>query len=172
MSDVQVFQITREAPAPGRDVLVAQGRGHGGAPDDAIEVVESPGLRARPVVRGATEALVVELPNGDRFAFIIDKGSKDGAVAVEAGETQLRGCASAATVVRLRASGDIEVTPAAGRSVILAGGTQRVARQGDGVQVTIPTGAVLVSSPSGPVTNPAPIVLTGTVTAGAARVRA
>ena len=172
MSEARVFRVTRAAPGARAEVLVAQGQGPGGAPDDALEVVEHPGLRARPVVRDTTEALVLELPNGDRFAFLLDKGAREGGVALEAGETQLRGCASAATVVRLRASGDVEVTPAEGRSVILAGGAQRVAREGDSVQVTIPTGAVLVSSPSGPVTNPAPIVLTGTVTAGAARVRA
>lgn len=130
---VSVFRITREAPGASADVLVAQGRGPGDAPDDALEVVESPGIRARPVVRGATEALVIELPNGDRFAFVIDKGAKEGAVALEAGETQLRGCAVAASVVRLRASGDIEVTPAEGRNVVLAGGSERVARRNDAV---------------------------------------
>lgn len=129
----QVFMITRAAPGASAEVLVAQGQGPGGAPDDALEVVEHPGLRARPVMRGTTEALVIELPNGDRFAFIIDKGAREGGVALEAGETQLRGCASAATVVRLRASGDIEVTPADGRSVILARGGAHVAREGDAV---------------------------------------
>ena len=167
---VGVFQITRAAPGEAGDVLVAQGRGHGDAPDDALEVVESPGLRTRPVVRGSTEALVVELPNGDRFAFVIDKGAKEGAVALEDGETQLRGCAMAAAVVRLRASGDIEVTPAEGRRVVLAGGTERVARVGDAVRVTIPVGAVAVMTPGGPVANAAPIVADGVVTAGAERV--
>ena len=133
MSEARVFRVTRAAPGARADVLVAQGSGPGGAPDDAIEVVEHPGLRARPVVRDTTEALVLELPNGDRFAFLLDKGAREGGVALEAGETQLRGCASAATVVRLRASGDIEVTPAEGRSVILAGGNARVARVGDAV---------------------------------------
>ena len=131
--NVRVYQITRAAPGASADVLTAQGKGPGDAPDDSLEVVQMPGLRARPVVRGSSEALVLELPNGDRFAFIVDKGTSDGAVALEAGETQLRGCASAATVVRLRASGDIEITPATGRSVILAGGTAKVARVGDAV---------------------------------------
>jgi len=102
--NVRVFPLTRAATGE-REVLVAQGLGPGGATDDAIEVVESPGLRSRPVVRESTEALVLELPSGDRFAFVIDKGPRDGAVALEAGETQLRGCAMAASVVRLRASG-------------------------------------------------------------------
>ncbi len=129
----QVFKVTRAAPGEREDVLVAQGRGPGGAPDDALEVVEHPGLRARPVVRESTEALVIELPNGDRFAFILDKGAREGGVALEAGETQLRGCAAPACVVRLRASGDIEVTPADGRHVILACGSASVAREGDAV---------------------------------------
>ncbi len=127
--NVTVFQITRAATSDTREVSVAQGRGQGGAPDDALEVVEPPGLRARPVVRSSTEALVVELPNGDRFAFLLDKEAREGAVALEAGETQLRGCAVPAAVVRIRASGDVEITPAEGCSVILAGGTERVARR-------------------------------------------
>lgn len=128
---VSVFQITREATGSSEDVSVAQGRGHGGAPDDALEVVQPPGLRARPPVRGTTEALVLELPNGDRFAFVIDKGSKSGAVAVEAGETQLHGCATPASVVRLRASGDIDVVAAPGRVVRLQGATQPFVRGTD-----------------------------------------
>lgn len=131
MSEARVFRVTRAAPGARADVLVAQGSGPGGAPDDALEVVEHPGLRARPVVRDTTEALVLELPSGDRFAFIIDKGSKEGAVAVEAGETQLRGCASAATVVRLRASGDVDVVAAPGRLVRLQGATQPFVRGAD-----------------------------------------
>lgn len=129
--NVRVFPLTRAAPGASADVLVAQGLGHGGATDDALEVVESPGLRARPVVRDSTEALVLELPNGERFAFIVDKGAKDGAVALEAGETQLRGCATAASVVRLRASGDIDVVSAPGRMVRLQGATQPFVRGAD-----------------------------------------
>lgn len=45
-------------------------------------------------------------------------------------------------------------------------GTHRAAREGHSVSVTIPTGAVLIDSPGGPVTNPAPITLSGTITAG------
>lgn len=130
---ISVHRITRTAPAEGRNVITAQGRGHGGAPDDSIEIVETPGLRARPPVRASSEALVLELPNGDRFAFLVDKGARTGAVACEDGETQLHGAANAATVIRLRASGDIEITPATGRNVILAGGTAKVAREGDAV---------------------------------------
>lgn len=164
---IRIYQITLAAPGANADVLTAQGKGPGDAPDDSLEVVQMPGLRARPVVRGSSEALVLELPNGDRFAFLLDKGASDGAVALEAGETQLRGCASAATVVRLRASGDIEVTPATGRNVILAGGTERIARRGDAVRVTIPSGTTLSLSTGGTATTTAPVVCNGTITEGA-----
>lgn len=51
------------------------------------------------------------------------------------------------------------------------GGTHRAAREGNTVRVTIPIGAVLVDSPSGPVPNAAPITLDGTITEGCDLVR-
>lgn len=171
---VSVFRLTRLAAGESTDALVAQGRGPGDAPDDALEVVQAPGLRARPLVRDSTEALVVELPAGDRFAFVIDKALPEGAVALEEGETQLRGCARAAAVVRLRASGDVEVTAAPGRAVILAGGERAVARQGDAVRVTIPMGALIPpGAPGGPLpAAPMGLTVEGVVVEGNERVRA
>jgi len=170
---ISLFRVTLARWGSAARALVMQGRSAAGAPDDELEVVQPIGLHARAPVRSSSEALVLELPSGDRFAFPIDKGSAEGAVAAEDGETQLWGAGNAAVVVRLLASGDIEITPAPGRNVILAGGSANVARAGDPVSVSIPIGAVLVSSPGGPVPNPAPIPLTGaSITSGNPRVKA
>lgn len=56
-------------------------------------------------------------------------------------------------------------------SVRVNGGTRSAARDGDSVSVTIPAGAVLVSSPGGPIPSPAPITLAGTITSGTAALR-
>lgn len=56
-------------------------------------------------------------------------------------------------------------------SVRVNGGTRSAARDGDSVSVTIPAGAVLVSSPGGPIPSPAPITLTGTITSGTTALR-
>jgi hypothetical protein len=72
----------------------------------------------------------------------------------------------------------IEITSNAinvmGASINLGGtGGQPVARQTDSVEVTIPPGAVLVSIPATPffAPNPAPITLSGTITAGSSGVK-
>jgi len=64
-------------------------------------------------------------------------------------------------------SKDGDVTINAKGQIKLAGGGPGIARSGDSVQVTIPSGAVMVPSPTGtPVANPNPIPFTGTVTQG------
>lgn len=51
-------------------------------------------------------------------------------------------------------------------SLAIAGGTHHAARQGHAVRVTIPIGAVVVMTMAGPVSNPTPITLDGTITEG------
>ena len=170
---ISLFRITLARWGSAARALVMQGRSAAGAPDDELEVVQPIGLHARAPVRSTSEALVLELPNGDRFAFPIDKGAAVGAVEAEEGETQLYASGNAAVVVRLRPNGDIEITPAAGRNVILAEGVADVARAGDPVSVSIPIGAVLVNVMGVPTPNPAPIPLTGAaITSGNPRVKA
>ncbi|WP_027894459.1 hypothetical protein [Calidithermus chliarophilus] len=55
-------------------------------------------------------------------------------------------------------------------TVQIAGGPMGAARVGDRVSVTIPAGAVLVNTPAGPGTNPAPIVAEGVIVEGSAKV--
>jgi hypothetical protein len=99
-----------------------------------VEVASPMGLRVRPVITDTLEALVVETANGDRVVTaLFDKARADGAVEAEVGETQLHGLAEQSAVIRIRASGDIEVIPKTGRQVKLGGtgATKGVNRIGD-----------------------------------------
>jgi phage gp45-like len=63
---------------------------------------------------------------------------------------------------------DGDVTINAAGQIKLAGGGPGVARNGDSVQVTIPTGTFLTAAQAG-VANAAPVKVTGTITAGSSK---
>jgi len=127
---IAFFRVTLARWASAVHTLLVQGQGPGGQPADATEVYQPPGLRARPVVSDTTEALVIELPNGERIALVIDKGL--GGTAPAEGETQLHGQAEPTATVTIRANGDIQITPKAGRQILLGdGATKKVNREGD-----------------------------------------
>lgn len=126
--NLAMFRVHRAAWAQRVRTLLVQVRGAAGQQEDAAEVWQQPGVRAVPVVRASTEAMVFELANGGRIAFLIDKARDQGAVESEAGETQLHGLAAPSAVVRIRASGAVEITAASGQSVTLQGGEQPFVR--------------------------------------------
>lgn len=160
------FRVTLARWAANVHALLVQGRAAGDIPADAIEVYQPQGLRAVPVPRAETEALVIELANGERLALVIDKRRDAGAVVPEAGETQVHCLAQPASVIRWRASGDIEVTPLAGRNVILAGGSTPVAKEGSATAGhTHAPGSLQVVIPSGPAAGTYPVTgATGSAT--------
>lgn len=175
------FRVTLARWASNVHTLLVQGRGAGDIPADAVEVYQPQGLRSVPVPRAETEALVIELANGERLALLIDK-KRDGAVVPEAGETQVHGLSQPAAVIRVRASGKIEVTPLAGQDVVLAGGSLEVARRTDpvtasaGLLTTLGQIVTLLNTP-GPVVGAAGAVTpfsgtVGTITGGAPNVKA
>lgn len=110
-------------------------RGQTGAddaePGDDCEIQQPLGLLARPVVTPRTEA--VYLRRGDELVItcMLDTGREP--QAVEAGETRLYGAGAdnQHAVVRIRASGAIEITPAAGQSLTFAEGAQPYMRGTD-----------------------------------------
>lgn len=138
----------------------AEGDRAGAIPADDVEVLQPLGFRVRPVApdpdNGSLEAFVLEQSNGDRLAvMLVDKAQHPGDVSPEAGGVVVHGLAERSAVIYVRASGDIELTPKAGRSVILAGGSARAAREGHAVApsaemtawITAVTGAVNAAAP-------------------------
>ena len=86
---------------------------------------------------------------------------------LEVGESAIYSTASGA-IVKVNNQGDVIVTPAAGRNVIVADGLVFAARVGDSVSVTIPSGAIQDVGPTLPA---ASVVVTGTITAGSSKVK-
>lgn len=139
---IDLVTVTRLDADTQRRAVLAQVRGAvtDDDPDNAeehddVEVLQPAGLIARPELTATTEAAVVM--RGDELVAVvlIDKGAT--AQTPEAGEVRLHGvaAASATAVVRIRANGDVEVTAASGRDVIVNGGTLKVARVTDPVNV-------------------------------------
>ena len=117
------------------------GAGAEGADDtaeriDDCEVAQPAGLMALPALTATSEAFCVR--RGDELValFLIDKGAA--AQAVESGETRLYGvgASNAATVIRLRADGSIDITSAANGAVrVTANGTGDVVVNGGSLKV-------------------------------------
>lgn len=75
--------------------------------------------------------VVVAIENSEDHLISVASGVPNLRPALEDGEVALYHQSGA--MVKLKANGDIEVTPAAGRDVVLAGGSAGVARVGDRV---------------------------------------
>jgi hypothetical protein len=175
------FRVTLARWAANVHTLLIQGRGPGEQPADDIEAYQPLGLRTRPIVARSTEALVIELPNGERVAFVCDKGLSS--TPPEEGETQLHGLKETSAVVWIRANGDIQITPKNGRQILLGdGATKKVNREGDltsnGTLIFNPGagGASLAWLPPGATVPPvvAPVInipLSGLTGAGSVTVR-
>lgn len=110
--------------------LGAEGDDEGAERYDDCEAPMPAGLLAVPALTATTEAVGVR--RGDEMVLlcIIDKGAP--AQAVESGETRVYGVGSsnATAVIRIRADGDVEITPKAGQAVRIGGGTLSAALNG------------------------------------------
>lgn len=169
-----------------RRVVTAQAIGAGAEGDDDgaerwddAEVTQPLGLMAVPAQTTTLEGYALRRGDEVIVNVIVDKGAA--AQTVEVGETRLYGAGSGngAAVIRIRANGDIEVTPGSGQSVILAGGTKKNARVEDPLNVgtlvatagPYPVLFTYIPGVAGP-TPPAPpggVALTGVIaTAGGA----
>lgn len=177
----RVLRTAWAAGATGVRTLLAQLRGPGVGdaqiPAEDVEVLQPLGVRAKPVVRAGTEACVFELPNGQRVAILVDKTRDEGAVEPADGEVVVGGLAAPAAVVHIKADGSMAITPAAGKDVVLAGGTRKVARVDDAVSIgrlAFAGSGTLTWTPNGgaPQTITAATEITGAVTDGADHVKA
>lgn len=173
--------LTRWATRATRELLAqlraAGAEGDTGEEQDDMEVVQPMGLRVRPVQRSTLEGLSVDWGDRRVVLFLVDKARQTGAVEPEEGGTVLHSLGAEAAHIYLRANGDIEITPASGRNIILAGGSLGVARSSDAVQTSLDAAAVagiVAPAGGGPCTLLAgTIPLSGTITgAGAPHVKA
>lgn len=159
---------------------------------DDVEFAQPAGLFAVPETTGDTEAIVVRRGDEAVALVVIDKSRPP--QSVEAGETRLYGVGgnNSTAVIRIRADGSIEITATTNRNlslttagtgdVVLNGGSLKVARATDPVDVGAWSfspgsgGATLSYTPPGGTSTPitAGTAVTGKIAtaAGASHVKA
>lgn len=177
------YKVATLTPSASTRTATAQLVGAGTDGDDAnaeridgCEVAMPSGLASVPALTQTTEAYAVRRGDEAVVLVIIDKGAPP--QVAESGETRLYGVGQSnnASVVRIRANGDIEITAGATANIVLNGGTLDVARKTDAIAagnlVFIPgTGGAQLFYNGAPVGG-TPTSITGTVTSGNARVKA
>lgn len=198
---MEFVRITQLAVDAELRVQTAQTVGFGDETDggdaeqsDEAEVLQPAGFASRPAITDTLEGFAVMRGDEPVVLVLLDKGAP--AQDVEAGETRLygvNGSTNGAAVIRIRATGAIEVTAKSGTNVsisvsgggnvVLAGGSLEVARRTDpvtaaaGLLTTLGQIATLLNT-AGPVVG-APGTVTpftgptvGTITSGATNVKA
>lgn len=111
---------------------------------DEAEVLQPAGFASRPAITDTLEGFAVMRGDEPVVLVLVDKGAP--AQELEAGETRMHGVngsTNSATVIRIRANGDVDITAKSARDinlsvsgggdVVLAGGSFKVARVTDAV---------------------------------------
>lgn len=117
--------------------------------DQAAQVLTQLGVAARPIVRRTLRALGVELGDEVVVVKLWDKAATP--TDLDAGETRLYACGDVTVALRMRtdgvtltakgatvvitSDGDVQVTAASGRDITLNGGSKRIAREEDSLNV-------------------------------------
>jgi hypothetical protein len=117
--------------------------------DQAAQVLTQLGVAARPIVRRTLRALGVEIGDEVVVVKLWDKAATP--TDLDAGETRLYACGDTTVALALRtdgvtltakgatvvitSNGDVQVTAASGRDITLNGGTKRIAREEDSLNV-------------------------------------
>ena len=171
MSDALEFvKVTSVAVSTSTRAVTMQAVGAGAEGDDndaerfdEVEVVQPLGVLANPILTDTTQAVAVR--HGDELValFIVDKGRS--AQAIESGETRLYGAGTnnQTTVIRLRASGAIEITSANNGAInITANGTGDVVVNGGSLKLARVTDPVRIGTITG-TAGPYPVVFTTTL---------
>lgn len=145
---IEIVKVTATQVSTSTRVLTFQAAGVGAEGDDNgaeawddCELAQPAGLMARPALTSTTECVAIR--RGDELLglVIVDKGAP--AQDVEAGETRLYGVngeTNDTAVIRIRASGKIEITTESGQDIVLNAGTLKVARVTDPVRIGTITG--------------------------------
>lgn len=139
---IEFVNVTTASASATHRVATLQAVGVGAVGDDGaaerfddVELAQPAGLFAVSDVTSTTEAIVIR--RGDEAVAIvtIDKGRPP--QNVEQGETRLHGVggSNSAAVIRIRADGSIEITPATGTDIVLNAGSLKVARDTDPVRI-------------------------------------
>ena len=171
MSDsLEFVKVTAVAVSTSTRAVTMQAAGAGAEGDDNdaerfddVEVVQPLGVVANPILTDTTQAVAVR--HGDELValFIVDKGRS--AQAIESGETRLYGAGTnnQTTVIRLRASGAIEITSANNGAInITANGTGDVVVNGGSLKIARVTDPVRIGTITG-TAGPYPVVFTTTL---------
>lgn len=184
---LQFVRVTSAASSSSSRTLTvhASGVGSESNPNDGerfadVEVTQPAGIIASPTITATTEAVCVR--RGDELValVLIDKGAA--AQSVESGETRLYGVGSgnSTAVIRIRASGAIEITAksaqainlttSGGGDIVLNGGSLKIARVTDAVSVqltAVEVGGITAPPGGGPCTLTAgSVTLSGTIGSG------
>lgn len=150
--------ITRAVFDTTSKLLGVQLRGDGDEGDDATaaradeqgaQFIQQLGVAARPVVARTLRALGVEL--GDEVVVLKVWDKTRLPTDLDAGETRVFACGDVTVALRMRtdgvtltakgatvvitSSGDVQVTAASGRDIVLNGGAKRIAREEDSLNV-------------------------------------
>ncbi len=169
-------KVTRTSNGQNVRTVLAQIKIYGDAGDDQnaetvddAEVLHTVGFVARPPITPTLEALIER--DGDDFVVLCFADKTDTLHDVEEGASEVYSPKEPSCRIRMRASGDIEITAKSGQNIILNGGTKSIGRVDDQVQVTIPAGTFLTAA-SGGVMNASAVTVTGKINAGANNVKA
>lgn len=146
---IRFAKLVRTEASTTRRVVTGQLRGFGSSGQDesaenldgasaaaaGAEIVQPLGLVARPVLSEHTEALIVELRDGDEVIALAVLDKSRAAVVVEEGGVRLVGAggSNGSAGVYIRAAGAVEIDSEAGQDVKLNAGTLAVARETDPV---------------------------------------
>ena len=134
-----------------------------------VEVVHPVGFVARPVPDADTEAVIYR--DGDEVIVLFFVHKSSTVHTVEEGAAELYSPKEPTCVVKMRASGKIEITAKSGQDIVLNGGSAKVGRVGDAVAVAS-TMSTWISAVTSYVNGIAPGTLVlptnfGTINAGA-----
>lgn len=158
--------------------------------DQAAQVLTQLGVAVRPVIARTLRALGVELGDEVVVVKLWDKAATP--TDLDAGETRLYACGDITVALRMRtdgvtltakgatvtitSDGDVQVTAASGRDITLNGGSKRIAREEDSlnvgtlVAVAGPYPVVFTYVPgtagSAPPPPPGGVALSGVITTG------
>lgn len=178
MMEVDFKKVTESRLGTKSRVVVVDLRGAGAEGDDENaeftpdnETFQPLGLVSRPVLSSTLEALVIRFGDQDIVLCMSDKGQAR-LTDLEEGETRLYGAKEVGAVLRIRADGSIEITPAAGQDIVLAGGTKKVARTGDTTSGHTHTATFALAAGATPVTGTITIAsATDTIQTGASHIK-